>query len=108
MQEQRTLTVKTQAVAKRSMLRVGVKTRVDDGQWRFIIQKKVGKDRWKKIKRVVVVKGKTRTRTPIAKLRISGSGHKSMVDLARGTYRVKVQSGHGFAGATGKPVTLRR
>ena len=99
--------VTVKAVAKRTRIKVDVDPDNMDGQWRLVVQKQTQRG-WKTVRKVKVVRGqKTRWRRT-ARLTTRGSKHKVLLDLGKGTYRIKVKPGYDHAGTQSAPVTLRR
>lgn len=89
----RTVTVKVRAQAHRSKLFVNVDPNLTDGRhWKFQVQAKAH-GRWITLAKTYQTKGEEQTRT---------------LNLAKGEYRVKVESRYGFAGTTSTAAQLRR
>lgn len=88
-----TVRVTVSGVDAMSRLRVDVDPDLAKGSWTFQVQRKRPDGTWSKLGR---------------RYRTSGTADTRVLDLAGGTYRVRVRPGHGYTGATSAEVSLAR
>jgi hypothetical protein len=87
------VSAQVRAISGRSKLYVNVDPDVGKGYWTFKIQYLRAAGTWAEKRTSYRTRGKDETR---------------ILNLPRGTYRVRVKAGHGLSGSTSAPVYLRK